>query len=344
MSEEKRRELFCGVDLHSTNGVYHIDDKGGECVFHRRLENVLDIVLKMLEPFKDDLVSVAIESTYNWHWLGDALMDAEYPVVLANPAAMHQFNGLKHTDDDSDAGFIATLDRMDILPTGWICPPGERVLRDMLRRRMLMVDSRTRQALSLQSMLMRQTGSGLNRLGIETMETEELAALLKYDGLLLVAEAQLKLIAGHDEAIASLEKYVLGQCKPRAEYALLTSAPGIGKILAMVIMMEIGDISRFAGPGHLSSYVRAVKASRISNGKAKGTNNGRNGNKYLSWAFVEAVNHAIRHCAPARKWYQRKVAKTLPVVGRKALASKWSKAVWYMLTEKKPFQVELVFG
>ena len=229
MSEEKRRELFCGVDLHSTNGVYHIDDKGGECVFHRRLANRPDIALKAMEPFKDDLVSVAIESTYNWHWLGDALIEQGYPVVLAHPAA-------------------------------------------------------------------------------------------------------------------SLEDYVLNLCKPRAEYAILTSAPGIGKILAMVIMMEIGDISRFPSPGHLSSYVRAVKASRISNGKAKGTNNGRNGNKYLSWAFIEAVNHAIRHCAPARKWYQKKVAKTLPVVGRKALASKWSKAVWYMLTEKKPFQVELVFG
>ncbi len=344
MSREKRRKLYCGVDLHYPNGVYHIADESGTCVFHRRLPNILDIVLKTLEPFKEDLVSLAIESTSNWYWLGDGLIAAGYPVVLANPAAMHQFNGLKHADDDSDAAFITTLDRMGILPKGWICPPEERVPRDMLRRRMLMVDSRTRQVLSLQSMLMRQTGLGFNRLAIEALETEELAGLLRHEGLLLVADAQLKLIAGHDKSIASLEDYVLSLCKPLPEYAILTSAPGIGKILAMVIMMEIGDIGRFPSPGHLSSYVRAVKATRTSNGKAKGKNNGRNGNKYLSWAFVEAVNHAIRHCAPARKWYQKKVAKTLPVVGRKALASKWSKAVWYMLTEMKPFQVERVFG
>ena len=261
----------------------------GKQVWHRRLPNRLDAVLTALAPFRPALMTVAIESTYNWYWLADGLEDAGYRVVLANPARMDQYQGLKTTDDDSDATFIAELCRLGILPTGWICPREERARRDLRRRRMLVVESRTCQVNSLQGLLIRQTGAA-------------------------------------------------------AKYALLTSTPGVGKILAMTMMLEIGDIRRFAGPGDLSSYVRAVKAERLSNGKVKGKNNGRNGNRYLSWAFIEAVNHAARCCEPARKWYQRKAAATLPVVARKALASKFAKAVWYMLTENKPFQIEKVFG
>jgi len=159
-----------------------------------------------------------------------------------------------------------------------------------------------------------------------------------------VAEKQTELISSYDEAIRELEAAALSRCRPQEQYSLLTSVPGIGKILAMTIMLEIGDISRFPRPGCLSSYARAVKACRSSNNKVKGKNNTRNGNKYLGWAFVEAVNHAVRCCPPAQVWYQRKLAKTLPVVARKALASKWSKAVWYILTEKEPFRIHRVFG
>ena len=337
-------ELYCGVDLHSNNGVYHVMGADGKQVWHRRLPNRPETVVTALAPFRSDLVTVAIESTYNWYWLADCLEDAGYSVVLANPSRMDQYRGMKNTDDDSDATFIAELCRLRILPTGWICPREERSLRDLLRRRMLTVQSRTRQINSLQSMLVRQSGSSSKYTVLETYTTEELVDILKHESLLVVADAQLKLIRAHDDAIATLEQFALEKCRPRPEYRLLTSVPGIGKILAMTIMLEIGDIGRFASPGDFSSYVRAVKADRLSNGKVKGKNNSRNGNRYLAWAFIEAVNHAVRCCVPARKWYQRKAAATLPVVARKALASKFSKAVWYMLTQNRPFQIQKVFG
>jgi len=257
---------------------------------------------------------------------------------------MDQYRGMKNTNDDSDATFIAELCRLGILPRGWICPREDRALRDLLRRRVLAVESRTRLVNSLQSMLVRQTGSFAQYRTLEAYTTKELREMLTHESLLVVAEAQLKLIGAHDAAIATLESFALQKCRPRPEYPLLTSTPGVGKILAMTMMMEIGDIRRFASPGELSSYARAVKADRLSNGKVKGKNNGRNGNRYLAWAFIEAVNHAVRYCQPARKWYQRKAAATLPVVARKGLASKFAKAVWYMLTENQPFQIQKVFG
>lgn len=336
--------LYCGVDLHSNNGVYHAVDSDGTQELHRRLPNRPDAVLTALAPLRDRLVSVAIESTYNWYWLSDCLEDNGYTVVLANPSRMDQYRGLKNTDDDSDAAFIAELSRLGILPSGWICPREERSLRDLLRRRVLTVESRTRQVNSLQGMLVRQTGSSTRYTMLEALTTEELTDVLTHEALLVTARNQLELIRAHDATISSLERFALKQCRPKPEYRLLTSVPGIGQILSMTIMLEIGSIGRFPRPGDLSSYVRAVKADRMSNGKVKGRNNGRNGNRYLAWAFVEAANHAIRCCVPARTWYQRKAAATKPVVGRKALASKLSKAVWYMLTENAPFQIQKVFG
>ena len=338
------KELYAGVDLHSNNGVYHIVNSDGIQVWHRRLSNSPEHVLASLMPYRDELVCVAIESTYNWYWLADCLQENGFTVELANPAAMHQYSGLKNTNDDSDAAFVAELRRLNILPQGWICPPAQRAVRDLLRRRLLLVNGRTQQFLSLQSMLVRQTGMRYSGAALDALSAEELKELLRYAELDLVARKQLELIAAFSAAIGELEAAALERCRPRWEYTLLISAPGIGKILAMTIMQEIGDISRFPSPGDLSSYVRAVKASRNSNNKQKGKNNVRNGNRYLGWAFIEAVNHAIRCCVPARVWYEKKVSKSLPVVGRKALASKWSKAVWYMLTEKKPFRVHRVFG
>ena len=337
-------QMYGGVDLHSTNGVYSIVRGDGTAVWQRRLPNCAQRVVASLEPFRRQLVCVAIESTYNWYWLADALQDAGYTVKLAHAPAMEQYNGLKKTDDDSDAAFVAELLRLGILPTGWICPREDRRLRDALRRRLLAVRARTKFLLSLQSMVVREKAHRLRCAELRTLPPDGLDGLLKDDTLSAVAHSQLELIHAHDAAIGSLEELASEQCRRRPACRLLVTVPGIGKILSMTIMLEIGDIRRFPGPGNLSSICRAVPAVRTSNRKGKGRNNSRNGNVYLAWAFIEVANHAIRCCEPARRWYQRKTAKTLPVVARKALASKLSKAVWYMLTEEKPFDIKKVFG
>ena len=120
--------------------------------------------------------------------------------------------------------------------------------------------------------------------------------------------------------------------------------PGIGMILGLTIMLETGDINRFAKVGNYTSYCRCARAKHTSNGKKKKDNNRKNGNRYLSWAFVEAAHHAIRHCDLAHSFYQRKMAKSNGALATKALASKWSKAAYYVLKRQEPFQLERVFG
>lgn len=141
-----------------------------------------------------------------------------------------------------------------------------------------------------------------------------------------------------------LEKRLQKTVQSRSEYELVSSIPGIGKVLATTILLETGPIDRFASPGNFASYARCVNSLHTSNGKRKGSGNTKNGNKYLSWAFIEAAHFAMRYCAEAKRFYERKKAKTNNVVAIKALAHKLARACFHILKERKPFDVTRCFA
>ena len=107
--------------------------------------------------------------------------------------------------------------------------------------------------------------------------------------------------------------------------------------------MEVGDIKRFKTDGDFASYCRAVRARRLSNSKHKGDNNSKCGNKYLSWAFVEAANFAKRYDEKCRRWYDRKQAKTSAVIATKALACKLAKAAWHVMARNTNYDEKRMF-
>jgi transposase len=339
------KTLFCGIDLHSNNAMYVITDQDDKPLFKRRLPNQLPVVLAALEPFRERLKVVAVESTYNWYWLVDRLLDYGYPVSLANPAKMEQYDGIKEANDLTDAAFLAHLARLGILPTGYIYPQADRPVRDLLRRRMLLVRQRTGIKQSLQNMVVRQTGQSLGWRAVRRLGEEERVQLLGHnDCLSFVATHQVELIELLDEKIKQFEEKVLEHAHLQPAYECLLTMPGVGVILGLTIMLETGEIGRFKTVGDFTSYCRCVRATHSSNGKKKGTNNSRNGNAYLAWAFVEAVHHAIRCCPRAKQFYDRKAAKRNGALATKALAAKWSKAAYYMMKRQEAFDLSRVFG
>jgi transposase len=337
-------ELLAGIDLHSDNGYLGISDMHGNRIYDKKLPNKLPEVLSALEPYRDRLKGVVIESTYNWYWLVDGLMDHRYPVLLANPSAMEPYSGLKNVNDKSSAFFLTELLRLGILPVGYIYPKKERPVRDLLRRRMLLVQQRTSHLLSFQCLLTRQTGSGLAANLIKKLKEEEVKTLLEEEGVVLAGQANIGVIRYLTPRIRKMESAVLKKIKLRPAYEKLLTVPGIGRILALTIMLEAGEIGRFAGVGNFSSYCRCVKADWSSNGKVKGKGNRKNGNKYLAWAFVEAANFAQRYCPEAKVYYQRKKARTNSIVATKALANKLCKACYFIIKNQEEFQVEKMFG
>jgi transposase len=332
------------MDLHSNNVYAGILAEDGTRIFSARLPCDLAEILQRLEPYRKDLEVIGVESTYNWYWLVDGLIAKGLNTVLANPAQMGQYDGLKHTDDKTDAFWIAEMLRLNILPTGHIYDPAQRPLRDLLRRRLWFVHQRTRGKLSLQSMFTRHTGAKLSADQSSHLTDETLTAAFDH----VHTRLQAKLLALHIEylgkQIEMLEAEALAKLRTSQAFNLLQTVPGIGKILAMTILMETGPISRFASAGDYASYARCVKSKKLSNGKKKGKGNEKNGNKYLAWAWIEAANFVRRYHPPAQRFHQRKTDKRCAVLATKALAAKMAKSGYYIMRDLQPFDSQRLFG
>jgi transposase len=313
-------------------------------VVEKRLPNELEKIVGLLMPWRDELVGVVVESTYNWYWLVDGLKAAGFTVHLANTAAIKKYDGLKHSGDESDARYLAHLLRLGILPTGTILPPEARAVRDLARKRMQLVRSRTMHILAVENITARQRGARISSNQVKRLTADAIDQMLLPEDVALAIKTNAAVVTTLTAQIELLEKRLQERMADRAEYALLTSVPGIGRILATMIVLETGPIERFASVGNFASYARCVGSERTSNGKKKGEGNSKNGNKYLSWAFVEAAAHALRSCAEAKRFYDRKKAKTNGVVAMKALAHKLARACFHILKERKSFDVTRCFA
>jgi len=161
--------------------------------------------------------------------------------------------------------------------------------------------------------------------------------------LTFAAKADVAEIENLNAIIKSIEKEIKPQVQLNQEFEYLLTIPGIGDIIGMTIMLEVGDINRFKKVGNYSSYSRCVKSQRISNKKKKGEGNRKNGNRYLAWAYVEAAHFSTRYCVGARKFYQRKKAKTNGAVATKALANKLARASYYIMRDQVSFDEEKLF-
>lgn len=335
---------FAGCDLHSNNTVIGILDEEGKRIYKKRVPNDLDQILNHLKPFKNEMKGVVVESTFNWYWLVDGLKDADYKLHLANPAAIKQYEGLKHTDDYHDAYYLAELLRLGILKEGYIYPKKERAIRDLLRKRLMLVRNRTAHILSFGSLYYRQKGSKLSSSDIKKLKEENVECLFEDPHVILAGQANVAVINFLGPKIKEIERIVLNTMHLQPEFKKLTTVNGIGKILALTIALETGEITRFPKVGNYASYCRCVSSQRLSNEKKKGHNNRKNGNKYLSWAFLEAANFAKRYYPSARNFYQRKLAKTNKILATKALAHKLARASFYLIRDKVDFKPEMLFG
>ena len=335
--------LYCGIDLHANNSVVAVLDEQDQVQYERRLPNELSAIKDSLQPYRDELAACVVESTYNWYWLVDGLMEAGFDVRLAHTGAIPQYAGLKHTNDETDARHLARLLRLGILPEGHIMPKAQRALRDLLRRRMLLVRQRTLHHLSLQSLIVRYTGERLSANQVKALEPAMVAQKLE-DPIRFGGQVTVLAIQWLNDAIGLLEQEILKQLTARQDYTLLTSIPGVGRILASTIALETGDIRRFPGPGQYASYARCVSSEKLSNGKHKGRGNRKNGNKYLAWAFMEAAHYAAIWSPEIKRFYRRRKAKRHILVAKKTVANKLAKACFHMLSREERFDVHRAFG
>lgn len=337
-------KFYVGIDLHSNNNYIGTVDEKGRVVFQKKNPNDLETILKSLEPFKRHIKGTVVESTFNWYWLVDGLMGSGYKVHLANTTAIQQYSGLKHSDDKSDALWLAEMLRLKILPEGYIYPKETRGVRDLLRRRMRFVQQRTALLLSMKGMINNWTGTRVSRTELKKLGTKEIENIFSGPYEILSAESLKEVIGVLNDQIKKIEKVVLQKVSLKKEFKKLLTVCGIGDILGITIMLETGDIGRFSEVGDYSSYCRCVSSQKLTNNKKKGKGNKKNGNRYLAWAYVEAAHYMQRFSTKAKSWFQKKASKSGNIVATKALSNKIARACYYIMKNRTAYNPKKMFG
>ena len=207
--------LYTGIDLHSNNSVVVVADENDKVIRKARLPNRLDVILGLLEPYRAELAGVVVESTYNWYWLVDGLMDHGYTLHLANTVAIQQYNGLKYGDDESDSRWLAKLLRLGELPQGYIYPRKERAIRDLLRKRSQLVRLKTSNILSIQNIYARNKGDSIGANTIKRLSPDTVDKWFDDFHVALAMQSNLAVVNCLQEQIARVEKTVYEKVRLR---------------------------------------------------------------------------------------------------------------------------------
>ena len=336
-----RHQNYCGIDLHARSMYLCIQNREGKVVLHRNMPAGPEPFLKAIEPFRDDIV-VGVECIFTWYWLADLCAEQDIPFILGHALYMKAIHGGKAKNDRIDSRKIAALMRGGTFPMAYVYPAKMRATRDLLRRR----NHLTRKRADLISHI-QNTNSQYNMEPFEANISYKknrigVAEQFVDPDVRMSMEADLEMIALLDVLKNRLELHVVRNAKnhdPQALYRLRT-VPGIGPIISLVILYEIGDISRFPRVQDFASYARLVKCAKESAGKRSGTGGGKIGNVHLKWAFSEAAVLFLRGNPEGMKFRKRLEKKHGKAKSLSILAHKLGRAVYYILKRDQAFDME----
>jgi transposase len=335
---QQQHPFYCGVDLHARSMHVCVVNQDGQTLVHKNIPARPDRFLELVRPYRDGLV-VGVECMFAWYWLADLCAAEKFPFVLGHALYMKAIHGGKTKNDKIDSEKIARLLRGGMLPVAYAYPAGMRATRDLLRRRMQLVRMRAEAMAHIQNTtsqynlppLEKKLAFAANRTGVAERFADE--SVRQSMGL------DLALIDHLDEQLTRVELYLTRHAKvddPQT-YARLQTIPGVGKILALVLLYEIHDIGRFNAVGQFVSYCRLVKCSHESAGKKTIGKRNKVGNAHLKWAFSEAACLMLREVPAAKAFVARKEKKHGKAKALSILAAKLGRCVYWMLTRKQAF-------
>ena len=335
--------FYCGIDLHARTLYLHVLDHDGQTRFDKNIPAQPAAFLEAVEPFRDGLV-VGVECMFAWYWLADLCDDEGIPFVLGHALAMKAIHGGKAKNDKIDAHKIAGLLRGGLFPQAYVYPKAIRETRDLLRRRILLgphnAPSHRPTSQNTNSQYNLPPFGKKLELQRQSRNIDEIVDRFPHQSVRHSVRADLAMIDALDAQVDSLESYLTRAAKidDPVTYHLLRTVPGIGKVIALILLYEVQDIRRFEHAGNFLSYSRLVRCRHESAGKIKGSGCTKIGNAHLRWAFCEAACLMLRCHEPAKRWLQRKTTKC----GSKAkalgiLAAEIARAVYYVWRKQQPF-------
>jgi transposase len=333
--------FYCGIDLHARTMYLCILNQAGETVLHKNMKCDPKIFLAAIAPFRPDVV-VGVECIFTWYWMADLCAAEGIPFVLGHALYMKAIHGGKAKNDRIDALKIAALLRGGTFPQAYVYPPLMRSTRDLLRRRLHLVRQRGALLAHIQNTNSQCNLPDFGGRIIYKINRPGVAERFEDESVRKSVEVNLALISHYDELIRDLELHITRTAKQHDPdiFHLLHSVPGVGKILSLTILYEIHDIARFPRVQEFASYCRLVKCSRESAGKRYGTGGSKIGNAHLKWAFSEAAVNFLRKNPPGQKFLERLRRKHGKGKSLSILAHKLGRAVYYMLSHHRAFDMQ----
>lgn len=341
-----QHQFYCGVDLHARTMYLCIVDQHGSVLFHENIPCDRHTFLQVLDPYKADLV-VTAECIFCWYWLADLCAENGITFVLAHALYLRAIHGAKAKNDRVDSEKLAVLLRGGVIPQAYVYPPLMRPTRDLLRRRLFFARKRAELLTHIQNTFHQYN---LPRPAEGRMTSPEhrrnLATCFDDPAVCRSVEADLQLCAFYDPLIKDLERTIERHAHNHDPQSLmlLHTIPGVGRILGLTVLYEIHTIDRFPRVQDFSSYSRLVKAEKNSAGKRLGTSGAKIGSAHLKWAFSEAAV-CFLHRNPRGQHYIKRLrrrygkGKALSI-----LAAKLGRATFYMLKQRRAFDMNRFFA
>ena len=337
----RQHKHYCGIDLHAGAMYVCILDQQGTKLVHKNLPTTPEAFLRLIAPYREDLV-VGVECMFTWYWLADLCAKEGLAFVLGHALYMKAIHGGKAKNDKIDAHKIAVLLRGGMFPQAYVYPSEMRATRDLLRRRCHLVHKRAELLVHIQNTNSQYNLPELGKKLAYKANREGVAEHFPDPSVRKTIEVEVSLIDHYDKLLGEVELYITRTAKMHdgQTFTRLQSVPGIGQMLALVMLYEIQDIARFPRVQDFVSYCRLVKCAKESNGKRLGTSGKKIGNVHLRWAFAEAAILFLRQNQPGKEFFmklehQHGKAKALTV-----LAHKLARAVFYMLTREQAFDLQ----
>jgi transposase len=337
---DRQHRFYAGVDLHARTMHLCVLDSTGAVVLDVNLPCRPDAFLAAIAPFRQDVI-VGAECMFGWYWLSDTCQQEKIPFLIGHALYMKAIHGAKAKNDRIDANKIARLLRGGNFPLAYVYPKGMRETRDLLRRRSWLVRQRSGLFTHLQILnaqynlppLPKKLSFAANRAAMD------IAARFGDPSVQRNAAADLAVIDCLDEQIAALELYVTRTAKVDdvQTYHRLRTIPGVGPVLALILLYEIHDIKRFASVGQFLSYCRLVRCAHESAGKVLGDGGRKIGNAQLRWAFAEAACLFLRGSERARAWKQKQQKKRGEGKALAILAARLARAVYHLWRKGEAF-------
>lgn len=332
--------LYVGVDAHKSASQLTVVDELGEILDRRRVASTRAALVGALEGNGGEPIKAVLEAGYGWGPIYDWLGEVADEVVLAHPTKVRAIAEARIKNDRLDSEILAHLLRADLIPEAYAPSKEARAMKRVLRQRMFLVRLRTMVKNRIRALLFQHgvepppVSDLFGKKGLAWLKEEpELPAP---DGWLLGEEVEL---AETLKAKIRATEGLIGELAEGDEaVGWLRSVPGIGEFFSVLIRHEVGEMERFPSPKKFASYTGLIPSTyasgkRITHGKLT-----KEGNKWLRWAFIEAVSPAIRVSPYLRGYYQRIKSRRGVKDARTATARKLAELCWTVWTERREYE------